>query len=71
MARPFFAKERVSDFDTFDRYTSETLNALERHLTEHKPTNGELSDVAVDIQELMGRFTMDAASAFVSGCVHI
>jgi len=58
MARPFFAKERISDFDLYDRYTQKVLAIFNSH---------ESRDVACDAQDIFSRFTMDAAGEFLFG----
>ncbi|TFK68916.1 cytochrome P450 monooxygenase CYP63 [Pluteus cervinus] len=58
MARPFFARERISDFDLFERYTSQALSIL---------ASEEASDRASEVQDLFSRFSLDAASEFLFG----
>lgn len=55
MARPFFARERISDFEIFEKCCSKTLAMLSS------------SDSPCDAQDLYARFTMDAASEFLFG----
>lgn len=55
MTRPFFLKERISDFENFEHHTSRTLSVLRA-----------LGPIPIDVQDLFGRFTIDAASSFVS-----
>jgi hypothetical protein len=57
MTRPFFSRERVSDFELFARHADEALKKLRDRLRE-----GE----AVDAQDLVSRFTLDSATEFVS-----
>ena len=59
MTRPFFARERIADFETFERYTSQTLDLL-GVITSSGAMNG-----AIDAQDLYARFTMDSASEFL------
>ncbi|QRW11477.1 cytochrome P450 family protein [Ceratobasidium sp. AG-Ba] len=58
MARPFFARERISDFDLYERYTQKVLALFHSH---------ESRDVACDAQDVFSRFTMDAAGEFLFG----
>ncbi|KAJ3572591.1 hypothetical protein NP233_g2985 [Leucocoprinus birnbaumii] len=58
MTRPFFSRDRISHFDIFDRHAEEALNKLAERLKE---------GVAVDIQDLVGRFTLDSATEFLFG----
>ncbi|KAH7912121.1 cytochrome P450 monooxygenase CYP63 [Hygrophoropsis aurantiaca] len=58
LARPFFARDRISDFDLFDKYSGSTLSILS-----DKATYNE----AIDVQDLYARFTIDAASEFLFG----
>ncbi|KAE9397925.1 cytochrome P450 monooxygenase CYP63 [Gymnopus androsaceus JB14] len=56
--RPFFARERISDFDIFERYTARTLNTI---------SAVQSSGQALDVQDLFSRFALDAASEFLFG----
>nr|GAT57937.1 cytochrome P450 [Mycena chlorophos] len=58
MSRPFFARDRVRDFDTLDAHTGVVLSILKSH---------SQSGTAVDFQDLIGRFTMDSASELLFG----
>ncbi|KAF7306220.1 Cytochrome P450 monooxygenase CYP63 [Mycena indigotica] len=57
-ARPFFAKERISDFNTFERTVSTTLDLLAHRSAVNLP---------IDVQDLLERFTLDSASEFLFG----
>ncbi|KAK7059973.1 cytochrome P450 [Favolaschia claudopus] len=58
MSRPFFSRERISDFDLFDRHSNDALTQLGQRLSEGH---------AVDIQDLVSRFTLDSATEFLFG----
>lgn len=58
LARPFFAKDRISDFELFEKYSSLTLAIL--HIASSTGT-------PVDAQDLYARFSLDAASEFLFG----
>jgi hypothetical protein len=58
MARPFFARERISDFEIFERHCAQTLSILSTLAD---------SNTACDAQDLYGRFSLDAASEFLFG----
>ncbi|KXN80905.1 Cytochrome P450 52A3-A [Leucoagaricus sp. SymC.cos] len=58
MTRPYFSRDRISHFDIFDRHAEEALNKLAERLKEGTP---------VDIQDLVGRFTLDSATEFLFG----
>lgn len=58
MTRPFFARERISDFDIFERHAQRTLAILSSHSSCYKPS---------EAQDLYARFTTDAASEFLFG----
>ncbi|KAJ7641311.1 cytochrome P450 monooxygenase CYP63 [Roridomyces roridus] len=55
IARPFFARERISDFDIFERYTRCALKLAAD------------STLPIDAQDLFSRLTLDAASEFLFG----
>ncbi|KAI4524726.1 cytochrome P450 [Schizophyllum commune Loenen D] len=58
MTRPFFTRDRIGDFDNFDRHASDAIAQLRARLREGLP---------VDFQDLVGRFTMDSATEFLFG----
>ncbi|EKM51341.1 uncharacterized protein PHACADRAFT_263397 [Phanerochaete carnosa HHB-10118-sp] len=58
LARPFFAKDRVSDFELFEKHAGTTLAVL-RGLAGR--------GAAVDAQDLYARFSLDAAAEFLFG----
>lgn len=58
LARPFFARDRISDFELFDKYASRSLSILADMAATNQPC---------DVQDLYARFTIDAASEFLFG----
>ncbi|KAG6844792.1 hypothetical protein H0H87_003721 [Tephrocybe sp. NHM501043] len=58
MTRPFFTRDRISDFDLFDRHTTTVFAIIKERMR-----NG----YAIDFQDLMSRFTLDSASEFLFG----
>ncbi|KAH9475034.1 Cytochrome P450 monooxygenase 75 [Psilocybe cubensis] len=58
MTRPFFSRERFSDFELFERHCARTISIL---------SSLEASGTACDAQDLYGRFSLDAASEFLMG----
>ncbi|KAJ7140381.1 cytochrome P450 [Mycena filopes] len=58
MTRPFFEKQRISDFDIFDNHVEDAISQIKARLREGH---------AFDFQELMGRVTLDSASDFLFG----
>ncbi|KIM37776.1 hypothetical protein M413DRAFT_448289 [Hebeloma cylindrosporum] len=61
ITRPMFTRERISHFELFDRRASQVIDKLRERLRE---------GYAVDFQDLMSRFTLDAATEFLFGnCV--
>lgn len=63
MTRPFFSRDRISHFDIFGRHADHAIRLLQERAR---------SGVAVDIQDLASRFTLDSATEFLFGhCVHI
>ncbi|KAF7967615.1 hypothetical protein HWV62_33667 [Athelia sp. TMB] len=58
MTRPFFTRDRISEFDNFDRHADLMIRALKARLRAGHP---------VDFQDAVGRFTLDAASEFLLG----
>ncbi|KAJ1300310.1 hypothetical protein OPQ81_005132 [Rhizoctonia solani] len=62
MIRPFFVRERISEFDLFDNYTQKLLARIK-----------ECVDVGLplDVQDLYGRLTIDAAGEFLFSCTSL
>ncbi|CAK5275913.1 unnamed protein product [Mycena citricolor] len=58
MTRPFFSRDRISDFDTFDKHAKEALDQTVARLSEGFP---------VDFQDVVSRFTLDSATKFLFG----
>ncbi|KAF7791588.1 hypothetical protein EIP86_002605 [Pleurotus ostreatoroseus] len=58
LARPFFAKDRTSDFELFDKYTQSTL-AVASQLS--------AAGVPIEVQDLFSRFSVDSAAEFLFG----
>ncbi|CAE6461449.1 unnamed protein product [Rhizoctonia solani] len=56
LSRPFFSRDRISDFTIFARHADETMAKLA--MTGGKP---------VDLQELVGRFTIETSCEFLFG----
>ncbi|KAG6914347.1 hypothetical protein DXG01_000911 [Tephrocybe rancida] len=62
MTRPFFTRDRISDFHLFDCHVSTVFTLIKERMR-----NGH----AIDFQDLMSRFTLDSTSEFLfSHCVH-
>lgn len=61
-ARPFFGKDRISDFDTFEKMSSRLVEAIKRLQSSSLSNDG-----AVDMQNLLQRFTLDAGCEFLFG----
>ncbi|KZS95288.1 cytochrome P450 [Sistotremastrum niveocremeum HHB9708] len=55
-ARPFFIRERISDFEIFERHAQTALGLIKAS-----------GSTPVDIQELLSRFTLDAGGSFLFG----
>lgn len=58
MTRPFFTKERISHFELFARHADEAVALMKQRLRE---------GVAIDIQDVFARFTLDSATEFLYG----
>lgn len=62
MTRPFFSRERVSDFDIFARHADKAIARIIARLHE---------GYAIDFQDAAARFTLDTATDFLFGtCVN-
>ncbi|KAF7349579.1 hypothetical protein MSAN_01683200 [Mycena sanguinolenta] len=58
MTRPFFKRDRLSDFELFDRHSNDAVSAIKNRLREGYP---------VDFQDIVSRFAMDSSSEFLFG----
>jgi len=58
LARPYFARERISEYKSFEKYTDKLISILKR---------ATASDEAIDMQDMFARFTMDTAGEFLFG----
>ncbi|KAF8219014.1 cytochrome P450 monooxygenase pc-3 [Tricholoma matsutake] len=58
MTRPFFSKERITDFDIFDRHAKNAIGQIIDRLK---------AGYAVDFQDVASRFTIDSATEFLFG----
>ena len=58
MTRPFFTKDRVIDFDIFEKHAEDALGQLKIRLREGYP---------VDFQDMVLRFTLDSTTEFLLG----
>jgi hypothetical protein len=62
MTRPFFTRDRISDFETFGLHTDEAMHIIRSHSQGRSP---------IDYQDIVFRFTLDAATEYLFGsCVH-
>lgn len=58
MTRPFFTRDRVTEFDNFDRHADLMITAMKERLR---------AGYAIDFQDVLHRFTLDSASEFLLG----
>ncbi|KAH9927640.1 cytochrome P450 [Fomitopsis serialis] len=58
LARPFFSRDRVTDFELFERYADRTVSLMSSRCELGEP---------VEVQDMYARFTLDAASEFLFG----
>ncbi|KAJ7634636.1 cytochrome P450 monooxygenase pc-3 [Roridomyces roridus] len=58
ITRPYFSRDRISDFDTFDTHANNAIGQAAARLRQ---------GYAVDIQDAIARFTLDSATEFLFG----
>jgi len=58
ITRPFFSRDRISDFEIFDRHADSVIYKLKERFGH---------GVSVNIQDLLSRYTMDTATEFLFG----
>ncbi|KAF8307675.1 cytochrome P450 [Clavulina sp. PMI_390] len=62
LARPFFSRERISDFKIFEKHADEIIEIMKAAFNDGTPLN---------IQDVYARFTLDSATEFLMGdCPH-
>ena len=79
MTRPFFTRERISDFDIYDKNCVTTLQLARTRLAEGYPVEFQVhfnffswvkllfSSGSLNPQDLVSRFTLDSATEFLFG----
>ncbi|KAF5344627.1 hypothetical protein D9757_013906 [Collybiopsis confluens] len=66
MTRPFFNKNRISDFDNFERHSEDTISAIKHDW--HKATRlTSRYSIFPRSQDVIARFTLDSATEFLFG----
>ena len=58
MTRPFFTKDRISDFDILEKHAEDATHQMKTRLRNGYP---------VDFQDVASRFTLDSATEFLFG----
>ncbi|KIO27175.1 hypothetical protein M407DRAFT_233465 [Tulasnella calospora MUT 4182] len=58
MTRPYFSRERITDFEIFKRHSDHAIDLIKRRCS-----SGE----AIEFQDVAGRLTMDSATEFLFG----
>jgi hypothetical protein len=58
MTRPFFSRERISDFEIFNRHADQAIAKMKGRFSQ---------GIAVDFQDVVSRFTLDTATEFLFG----
>ena len=58
MTRPFFSRERISDFEIFNRHADQMVIKMKERFGQ---------GIALDVQDALSRFTLDTATEFLFG----
>ncbi|KAF8131053.1 cytochrome P450 [Boletus edulis] len=58
MTRPFFSRDRISDFDIFETHAEDAIHQMKMRMRQGYP---------VDFQDVASRFTLDSATEFLFG----
>ncbi|KAF8317440.1 cytochrome P450 monooxygenase pc-3 [Clavulina sp. PMI_390] len=58
LARPFFTRDRISDFNIFEKHTDAVIEIMKSSFSSGTP---------LDIQDLCSRFALDSATEFLFG----
>ncbi|CAK5262403.1 unnamed protein product [Mycena citricolor] len=78
MTRPFFHRERISDFELFDHHAENAIGQFKARLREGHPADFQVmlplhwartrtASGLTPAQDMVSRFTMDAATTFLFG----
>ncbi|KAH8923674.1 cytochrome P450 [Atractiella rhizophila] len=74
LTRPFFSKDEISNIETFDKHASIMINIVKKLRSHPQKTRASFpaqiavgKSAAIDIQDLVGRFTLDSATEFLFG----
>ena len=74
MTRPFFTRERINDFDIYDKHCATTLQLARTRLAEGYPIEFQVNLFSYEsarilkaAQDLVARFTLDSATEFLFG----
>jgi hypothetical protein len=82
MTRPFFARDRVTDFELFDRHAEAVVARLKERFAQGEPIDFQVKQTiplawsvcvsqTTNAKDIVGRFTLDSATEFLFGsCVH-
>ena len=58
ITRPFFSRDRINDFEIFDRHADLVVSKLKERFAH---------GITVNVQDLLSRYTMDTATEFLFG----
>ncbi|KAG6374893.1 cytochrome P450 [Boletus reticuloceps] len=58
MTRPFFTRDRISDFDIFEKHAEDAIRQMKIRMRQ---------GYSVDFQDVVSRFTLDSATEFLFG----
>ncbi|KDQ19554.1 hypothetical protein BOTBODRAFT_28130 [Botryobasidium botryosum FD-172 SS1] len=58
ITRPFFTRDRISDFENFDRHAGAVIEKMKANFD---------AGAAIDYQDMVARFTLDSAAEFLFG----
>ena len=81
ITRPFFVRERVTDFETFNRHANVAVAKMKDRFAQGEAIDFQASFTPLELkslkthptirQDVMSRFTLDSATEFLFGsCVH-
>jgi hypothetical protein len=67
MTRPFFSRDRISEFDLFDLHADQAIRLIKDRITPDSPEDKPSETMVVDIQDIASRYTLDTATSFLFG----
>ncbi|KAJ6509737.1 hypothetical protein DFH09DRAFT_942343 [Mycena vulgaris] len=67
MTRPFFSRERITDFDIFDKHANDAIRQAAARLRQGYAVDIQVDTYLINLQNVASRFTLDSGTEFLFG----